>query len=169
MILSLGEKGGAVLEKRRKEAQASAAYLNLDGIWLFDFPDTKLQENINQIIHEIDSVVRKFRITTILTHSPNGIHQDHRAVFEAGRVAARGDVSLLCYEDVRTDQGFAPNFFIDITEFIDVKLRLVKFHKSQREKPYMDLESLKGRAAHRGLQAGVKYAEAFYSYKIVEK
>jgi LmbE family N-acetylglucosaminyl deacetylase len=172
IIFSSGEKGVKALkgkEKRKKEAYKVARYLGFDYLWICEFKDTELQENIPQMVKEIEDRIRQLKPDIVFTHSPEDIHQDHRAVFEATKIASRENVSLLCYEDVRTSHEFIPNFFVDIEDYIDDKLKLIKFHKSQRKKQYMDLECIKGRAAHRGLQAGVKYAEAFYVYKIVEK
>ncbi|MCP2604855.1 PIG-L family deacetylase, partial [Candidatus Aminicenantes bacterium AH-873-B07] len=172
IIFSSGEKGikdPKGKEKRKKEAYRVAKYLNFDHLWIYEFKDTELQKNISQMVKKIENRIRELKPDIVFTHSPQDIHQDHQAVFEATKIASRENVSLLCYEDVRTSQEFIPNFFVDIEEYIDDKLKLIKFYKSQRKKQYMDLECIKGRAAHRGLQAGVKYAEAFYVYKIVEK
>jgi LmbE family N-acetylglucosaminyl deacetylase len=172
IILSSGEEGirdTKGKEKRKKEAYQVAKYLNFDHLWIYEFKDTELEKNIPQMVKKIENRIKELNPDIVFTHSPQDIHQDHRAVFEATKIASRENVSLLCYEDVRTTQDFVPNFFVDIEEYIDDKLKLVKIYKSQRKKQYMDRESIRGRAAHRGLQAGVKYAEAFYVYKIVEK
>jgi LmbE family N-acetylglucosaminyl deacetylase len=119
------------------------------------------------MVAEIEAIVKKEQIRTIFTHTANDIHQDHRAVHEASLIAARGNISLFCYEDVSTDQQFVPNLFIDIGEFMELKLAAVRFHKSQLGKSYMNPTGIIGRAAHRGLQADVKCAEAFLAMKIV--
>lgn len=166
LIFSGGEKSGD-RNIRQAEAKEAANYLNYDILRLFNFPDTQFSAYIPHIVNEIEQLLKKYKISTIITHSPYDIHQDHRAIFEAAKIAAREQVSLLCYEDVSTDKEFIPNYFVDITEFIDIKLKAIKLFKTQKDKIYMSPEAIKGRAAHRGLQAGVKYAEAFLSYKII--
>jgi LmbE family N-acetylglucosaminyl deacetylase/tetratricopeptide (TPR) repeat protein len=167
LVLSTGEKGGAGAEQRKKEAEAAAYYLHVNGIRVCDFPDTQFGLHLNAMVAEIEAIVKKEKIRTIFTHTANDIHQDHRAVHEASRIAARGNISLFCYEDVSTDQQFVPNFFVDIGEFMEIKLAAVRFHKSQLGKSYMGPTGIIGRAAHRGLQADVKSAEAFLALKIV--
>jgi LmbE family N-acetylglucosaminyl deacetylase len=167
LVLSTGEKGGAGAEQRKKEAEAAAYYLHVNGIRVCDFSDTQLSQHLNEMVAEIEAIVRKEKIRTIFTHTANDIHQDHRAVHEASRIAARGNISLFCYEDVSTDQQFVPNFFVGIGEFMEIKLAAVRFHKSQLGKSYMNPTGIIGRAAHRGLQADVKSAEAFMALKIV--
>jgi LmbE family N-acetylglucosaminyl deacetylase len=89
-------------------------------------------------------------------------------VFEATKIAARGDRSLLCYEDVSTEAHFAANYFVDITDYLGDKVRVVQAHRTQRQKSYMSPENITGRALHRGMQTGVRYAEAFLLYKGVD-
>jgi len=81
-------------------------------------------------------------------------------------VAAR-NISVLCYEDVSTPREFVPNYFVDVTGYIEDKMKLITFHKTQENKTYMDPEVIKGRAAHRGLHGGVQYAEAYRIHKLL--
>ena len=99
-------------------------------------------------------------------NSPHETHGDHVAVFEAAKEAAR-KCSLLCYESISAPKEFVPNYFVDITPYLPDKLSAVSSHRTQRGKFYMNEELVKGRAAHRGLQAGVPYAEAFWIYRWV--
>jgi LmbE family N-acetylglucosaminyl deacetylase len=61
----------------------------------------------------------------------------------------------------------APGFYLDISEVIEVKVRMLACHASQREwllrQHGMDhyLDSMTEWAARRGAEAGVTYAEAF--------
>jgi LmbE family N-acetylglucosaminyl deacetylase len=100
----------------------------------------------------------------VITHSFRETHGDHVAVFEAAKEAARR-ASLLCFETVSTPQEFVPNFFVDVTPYLARKLQAIGVHRSQGEKLYMDPEMVRGRAAHRGLQVGLPYAEAFWVYR----
>jgi LmbE family N-acetylglucosaminyl deacetylase len=102
----------------------------------------------------------------VITHSFREIHGDHVAVFEAAKEAARR-CSLMCFETVSTPPEFVPNYFADVTAFFDDKLKAIAAHRSQGDKAYMDPELVRGRAAHRGLQVNVPYAEAFWVYRWV--
>jgi len=166
IIFSAGEKGGNE-DIRKKEAMDACNYLSVDTLRILTFPDTEFPSYLSKIVQEIEYWIKYQKVSTIFVHSPQDIHQDHKTIFEAAKIAARDQYSLISYEDVRTEQDFIPNYFVDITEYIDVKLKAVSFYKSQKEKIYMDLECIKGRAAHRGFQAGVKYAEAFFCHKII--
>ena len=168
LTLTKGERGGDNNHRREKEANRSADFMNLDGYWLLDFPDTQLQDKPVEIKEAIEAIIKKVSPVTVITHNPHDSHGDHRATFAATKEAARLVPVLLCYESVSTPEDFKPDFYVDITEFLRDMLKAIRLHKTQSEKTYMDPELLKGRAAHRGIQCGVPYASAFKVYRIVE-
>lgn len=166
LTVTKGEKGSRKNGDREKEARRAARFMELDGHWALEFSDTGLQNSIAQMKDAIEEKIKETGATVVLTHSAIDIHADHQAVFEATKVAAR-NISLLCYEDVSTPKEFVPNYYVDITAYIEDKAKLIAFHKTQGDKTYMDPEVIKGRAAHRGLQSGVQYAEAFRIHKFL--
>lgn len=165
LVMSMGEKGtSGTAARRREEAEAAARVLGLDDLEILDFPDSRLRDHRNDIQQAIEERIKKLDIRMVITHGPEETHSDHRTVFEAAREAARGH-SLICFESISSPKEFIPNFFVDITPYLPEKIRAIGLHKSQQEKLYMDPEIVKGRAAHRGLQAGVPFAEAFWIYR----
>lgn len=166
LTMSKGEKGAQQDGRRETELRRAARFMELDGVSVLNFPDTALTSSITGMKDAIEQMIKETGATMVLTHSALDIHADHQAVFEATKVAAR-NISVLCYEDVSTPREFVPNYFVDVTAYIEDKMKLVSFHRSQADKSYMDPEVVKGRAAHRGIQAGVQYAEALRIYKIL--
>ena len=167
LVITKGENGTkAPAEKRQTEAQMVAAGLGLENLWVLDFPDTQLRQHITGIREAIEKKIEELGIQIVITHSLHETHGDHAAIFEAAKEASR-TCSLLCYESISAPKEFVPNYFVDITSYLPDKLRAIGMHKTQRDKFYMDPELIRGRAAHRGLQAGVRYAEAFWIYKWV--
>jgi LmbE family N-acetylglucosaminyl deacetylase/tetratricopeptide (TPR) repeat protein len=168
LTLTKGERGGDNNHRREKEANRSADFMNLDGYWLMDFPDTQLLDKPVEIKEAIEDIIKKTSPTTVLTHNPHDSHGDHRATFVATKEAARMVPTFLCYESVSTPEDFKPDFYVDVTAFLKDMLQAIRLHKTQSEKTYMNPELLTGRAAHRGIQCGVPYASAFKVYRIVE-
>jgi len=169
VVLTTGERGIETNGSPRRYEQVRAArFAAFDDFWVYDFPDTMLKDRFREIKDVIESKVRETGATTILTHTPIDIHSDHKTVFEATKEAARSGAAVYCYEDVSTPGEFVPNYYSDISGYIEEKIRLLAFHKTQEHKLYMDPESIKGRAAHRGLQSGSQYAEAFLVHRIVQ-
>lgn len=168
LTLTKGERGGDNNHRREKEASRSADFMDLDGYWILDFPDTQLLDKPVEIKEAIEAFIKNINPATVLTHNPHDSHGDHRATFAATKEAARTVPTFLCYESVSTPEDFKPDFYVDITEHLKDMLRAIGLHKTQSEKSYMNPELLKGRAAHRGIQCGVPYASAFKVYRIVE-
>jgi len=168
LVMTQGEIGtSAPAGVREGEARQGANQLGLSNLWVLSYPDTHLREHISAMREVIETKIRELGIQMVITHSPHETHGDHLAVFEAAKEAARS-CSLLCYESISAPKEFVPNYFVDITAFLPDKLLAISSHKTQRRKFYMDSELVKGRAAHRGLQAGVPYAEAFWVYRWVQ-
>lgn len=166
LTMSRGERGARENGNREAELRKAAKFMELDNFWVMDFPDTGLKDCVTPMKDAIEEKIKETGATVILTHTAIDIHSDHRAVFDATKVAARS-ISVLCYEDVSTPREFVPNYFIDITGYISDKMRIIGFHRTQEDKNYMNPEVIKGRAAHRGIQAGVEFAEAFRIYKLL--
>ncbi len=167
LTLTKGERGTEGINAREIEARNAASFMELDDYWILDFADTHVQDNIGEVKEKIEEIIRKVAPTVVLVHNPHDPHADHRAAFTATKEAARLVPAVLCYESVGTPADYRPDHFVDITDHLAETLHLIDFHKSQKNKSYMDHELLKGRAAHRGIQAGVPYAMAFQSYRIV--
>jgi LmbE family N-acetylglucosaminyl deacetylase/tetratricopeptide (TPR) repeat protein len=166
LTMSRGERGGDP-DRRPREAARATSYIGLDGYWVLDFPDTRLGDNVPALRATIEEKIGEIGATMVLTHADVDVHGDHRAVNAATREAARSVPTVLCYEDVSTSQDFEPNYFVDITGYVDDHLRAVSFHRSQSGRTYMDPEVIRGRAAHRGMQIGRSFAMAFRTLNVV--
>jgi LmbE family N-acetylglucosaminyl deacetylase len=104
-------------------------------------------------------------------------HVDHRRVFDAAQVAARpvgagrGIKLLAAYETLSethwnapaVEPPFVPNWCVDTTDAIDVKMAAMQCYESQLHPFPMprSLEALRALALFRGSQSGTAYAEAF--------
>ena len=125
-------------------------------------------------------VIRTTQPDVIFTHSPQDYMPDHTAVsklvFDASfaasvphyRTAVPGasEVTPIYYMDTLAGVGFMPEEYVDVSEFIDLKMEMLECHVSQmkwmREHDHIDFaEFVKTCARYRGLQCGVQYAEAF--------
>jgi LmbE family N-acetylglucosaminyl deacetylase/tetratricopeptide (TPR) repeat protein len=167
LTLTRGEKGTDREDVRQAEAERAARFLGLDGYWILDFPDTGLQQHIPLLKQVIEAKIQELSPTMVLTHTEVDVHGDHRAVSAATREAARSVRTVLCYEDVSTSDQFSPNYFVDITEYVDGHLKACALHRTQEHRTYMDPRVIQGRAAHRGMQIGARFAMAFRTLNMV--
>ncbi len=160
LVLTQGERGGNA-QVRPTEAHRGADFLGLDQTQVLDFCDTRLQEQSVEIMEAVEKVIREFRPHIILTHSARDQHQDHQVVHEAVLRAGRNHSTILCYESPSVTPAFTPTFFVDIADYVDVKIEGIKEHWDQRGKPYVQAERVRGTAVFRGGQAKIRYAEGF--------
>ena len=160
LVMTQGEQGGNA-ETRPEEARRGASFLGLDRLQIEHFTDTRLQEQPRDLLAAIETAIRDFQPDIILTHSSHDQHQDHQAVHEATLRAGRNHSTILCYESPSVTQDFSPSIFVDIDNYVDVKIESIREHWGQRDKPYVDPEQMRGIALFRGGQAKVHVAEGF--------
>ncbi len=69
------------------------------------------------------------------------------------------------------ENSFAPNYFVDISSFIDKKNEIMKIYSSEiKEHPFPRSErNIRALATYRGAQCGVDSAEAFMILKEIWK
>jgi LmbE family N-acetylglucosaminyl deacetylase len=160
IVMSHGGRGGDG-ESREREAIAGAKSLEVEGISVQDFTDSKMATEIEQMVTVIELAVDLFRPDVILTHSAHDQHQDHHAVHLATLRAGRRSPTILCFESPSVTSEFAPSYFVDISQYIDAKISAVERHKDQAGKPYVGAKVLRGAAVFRGGQGRTDEAEGF--------
>jgi LmbE family N-acetylglucosaminyl deacetylase len=165
LIVSGGECGGNS-SSRYIEAMKGAEFLGINKVEIMDFPDTRLDNFVLEISKQIEIVVNEFKPDIVFTHSIHDIHQDHRAVHYATVRACRNLSTILCYESPSITQYFQPNVFVNIEQYIDVKIESIREHEDQNKKSYVQPEQVYGKAIFRGTQAKLKQAEGFEAIRI---
>ena len=68
------------------------------------------------------------------------------------------------YKVAERSHGFIPNVFVDITDYLDKKIEIMKTYKSEIDaSPFpRNEDAIRGLASYRGATAHYKYSEAFY-------
>jgi LmbE family N-acetylglucosaminyl deacetylase len=105
----------------------------------------------------------------ILTHYREDGHQDHRIVSDLTWNTFRNH-TILEYEIPKFDDDTgSPNAFLPLSEEIAVRKAqiIVTSFASQSGKPWMTPDAFLGLMRLRGIQCQTRYAEAFYSRKMV--
>lgn len=128
LTLSRGAAGGDV-NVRMAEAYRAAEILGAR-LQLANLRDAHISEGV-KTIEIIEAAVREVRPTHIYTHCSEDTHQDHRAVHAASLVATRGVPNVYCYQSPSSTVEFSPQRFVDITHFIDQKIKVINAYRSQ--------------------------------------
>jgi LmbE family N-acetylglucosaminyl deacetylase len=160
LVMTHGAKGGNA-SVRPDEAREGGKFLGFSQVKIMDFNDTHLSEQANEMVQVIEELIRQVKPDLILTHSIHDVHQDHQAVYEATLRAGRAQSSILCYESPSVTAEFRPTFYVEVKDYVQVKIESIRTHWDQRDKPYMKEEQIRGKLAFRGGQAKVGYAEGF--------
>lgn len=165
------------VEKVRAEMKEALAVIGVTSVKALDFPAPELDIVARrQLAGAIDQVIRELRATTVYIPHYGDIHADHEAVYQAALVASRPINNcpvrrLLCYETLSETEWaspfghhtFIPTVFIDVADYLDVKLEAMRHYGSQlKESPHpRSLRSIQALAELRGGTVGLAAAEAF--------
>lgn len=163
-------KNKRMIQIRKNACMKSGKLLGISNFDFLDFPDMKL-DSIPQleINKKIEKIIRKYNPHTVYTTPPNDLNKDHQKVFESTLVASRPSSSnvkkIMCYEiPSYTRYPFAPTVYENISkDILSIKIKACKIYKTEIEKfPHpRSLKSITNMAIRRGIEAGIKYAEAF--------
>jgi LmbE family N-acetylglucosaminyl deacetylase len=167
-VASDGARGGEGPVRRQEQADSALIVGAREVLW-GDYPDTELPLDRDLIVR-LETVLRQVQPRMIFVHYPDDTHQDHRHLAQATMSATRYVPNFLFYEGPTT-QNFTPNCFSDIEKVLDRKLACLEAHHSQVARTNIEdltiLELAVSTANFRGIQARVKYAEAFQSIRLL--
>ncbi len=165
------------VEQTRSELAAAHQLLGVDGVHFLDFPAPRLDMvPCHELADRLTRLVREIQPQTVYAPHWGDLHSDHKAVYWATMVATRPTCGsrvqrLLCYETLSetewggpsADSAFSPTVFIDIGEFLSIKLQAMACYRTQlKEFPQSrSLRSLEALARLRGSTVGLDAAEAF--------
>jgi len=192
-VLCRGDKGlraGEVIdnlaEMRQAEATQAAAIVGARLFW-FGANDAELFDGLPQR-RALVEIYRQFRPTLIIAHFAQDYHPDHRAAAQLAEAASwfcasRGyktespaleAAPAVWFADALNMSGFAPHFFIDVSQQLELKKKMLACHQSQirrgGDRDFAPLtELMLHQAQSRGAEAGVFAAEAFAAHHVFKR
>ena len=121
-----------------------AAYSCSEFIQLSHAPATLDQVPKSQLIGELSKIVTRIKPTDVYLPFKGDVHSDHGVVFEAAVAATKSfrhpyvERTLVFETQSETDfnlapdsMGFRPNVFIDISNFVEKKIRIAENYKDE--------------------------------------
>jgi LmbE family N-acetylglucosaminyl deacetylase len=133
ILCTLGGVSGDPNE-RREETYRAASILGIERLTIMDYPVSKINKPSAEFAREITKLLRAIRPDRVYSHTPFDYHQVHYAVNKAVVSACNKESirDLLFFEIISsTSTDFKPNAFVDITDFIELKIKSLQAHKSQ--------------------------------------
>lgn len=178
------DESKTLLKMYGKETIAALNIMGLDekNVSICKLPNNRLdQVDLLDIVKIIEKFIKEHHIEVIYTHYYQDLNIDHELVSRATVTAARSlplypVKELYFFETLSsTEYGlpinkvFAPNYFEDISEVLDVKLNAMNCYKSElRDVPHpRNLETIKMNAMLWGRKVGIAAAEAFQVGRII--
>ncbi len=149
---------------------SESIFFDNPAVMLSNIPVSDFNQSIMKIVERIEP--------HILMMPYYDRHIDHRVIFDAAMVAARPvgvgkNIQVVAaYETLsethwnapHIEPNFTPNWVIDISKYIDLKLEAMACYQSQLH-PFpqpRSIEALRALALFRGSQAGFGYGEGFH-------
>lgn len=166
-----------VWEQTVEEARLAHAVIGVKNSIFMDNPAVMLGEiPVPELNDKVLRIVREVAPDILLVPFYDR-HIDHRLVFETVMVAARPvgvgrhlrivaayeTLSETHWNAPHIEPSFAPNWCVDISDEIDVKLQAVRCYQSAIDgsPEARSIEAVRALALFRGSQAGMAFAEAF--------
>ncbi len=170
-------------EETVSEAYSAFSVLGVKESEFLEIPATMIGDQpLHEVNARISKVVNDFNPHIVLCPYPDR-HIDHRLVFESVMVATRPvgvgkDIEIVAaYETLsethwnapHIEPNFTPNWVVDISDHISMKLNALECYKSQiSEFPGpRSIEAVEALARFRGTQAGFGYGEGFQIVRMI--
>ena len=174
-----------IVKIRHEEAQNSADVIGAKLVWM-DNDDALFFNSREQRIRFVE-MIREEQPDVILTHSLRDYNPDHEMtanivhdcvpILPLVNLPAKGAMDLsptVYYWETQSGLGFVPTEYVDISDYMETKKRMMACHisqvawmKVQAKDAYDTLEKggffegIEIQSRYRGLQSNVMYAEGF--------
>lgn len=171
------EKYSYELSELANSAQKANDILGVSSLTLHDFPDNRMDSiDLLDIIKVVEGFIKKYKPEVVYTHHAGDLNIDHRLVHEAVVTACRPvpfyPVKMLLFFEIPSSTDwqmpglapcFIPNWFVDVSDTLSLKLRALDIYKSEmRIWPHArSIPALEYLSRWRGASVGVEAAEAF--------
>ena len=170
-----------LIEKRDKEIEEVANAFQFQDVLRLNLPTTRVDEiSMSDLISRISAVFNKIQPEILYLPFKFDIHSDHRKLFDAAfsctktfrypsikKILMMETISETDFAPALSQSAFVPNVFVNISEFIDKKIEIMKIFASEIKKhPFpRNEQTMRSLAMLRGAQSGVDFAEGFMLLK----
>lgn len=168
-----------------ESAQRANNILGVSSLSFHNFPDNRMDSvDLLDVVKVVERYINKIKPDLIYTHHWGDLNIDHRITNEAVITACRPVPgcfyeTILFFEVVSSTEWqvsssqkmFSPNWYVDITHTLDIKIDALKAYSSEmRDWPHpRSIESVKHLARLRGSSIGCDVAEAFMLGRHIKK
>ncbi|MBP3754181.1 MAG: PIG-L family deacetylase [Lachnospiraceae bacterium] len=164
-----------VKERNREILLVNEAY-DFSGFYNFEMKPAGMEQyETGELVSKFKSVLEEVKPELLFLPFGFDVHSDHRVIFDSVYSCIKSFrapylKTVLCMEIIsETDHAFrmnsfSPNVFVDISDYIEKKIDIMKIYKSEINQPPFprNEQAIRGLASYRGATAYHKCSEAFY-------
>lgn len=120
------------------------------------------------LMQKIETIIFEKNIDTVFMHADGDFNQDHNEAYRLCLTAARHCDNIFLYESngYLRAKAFYPNYFVDISDYIDVKKKALSQYDSAHNRFGRLFETSIDKNHIWGYANGCEYAEAFLVLKM---
>jgi len=179
IVTGISEEYGWTAERvqqRDEEIDQVAKLMGFSEVFNLQLPTTRLDTlSMQELINQFSVVFKAFEPEQLFLPNRSDAHTDHRVVYDAAAACTKwfrypSIRRVLAYETlsetgfgIGAESVFDPNYFVDITGFLERKLHVMAVYQSELGTfPFpRSVEAIRALAAVRGVASGFVAAEAF--------
>lgn len=174
-----------LIKTRKEEQREAASILGIKDVVFLDYEDGYVEDS-HDLRRDLIREMRRYKPQVVVSMDPTTFyrgnryvnHTDHRTLGLAFMAAlSPGVTTVPLYREELYDKGFephrpdvvllgsndAPDFYVDISDYVDVKIKAIRAHVSQFGEAAPAGDMMKNLSAFHAQQSGmdIEYAEAF--------
>ncbi len=173
------------VQSRQEEIEKVSKAFGFTKVFQMGYPTMSLStSSLKTLIPEISKIFTEVEPEIIYTLNRSDAHSDHRFLFDAVAACTKSFrypyiKQVLMYECISEtefapclpERVFIPNYFVDITPFMDEKIRILQIFESELgNHPFpRSIKNVEALSIFRGASVGVEFAEAFQIIKFIDK
>ncbi len=181
LICTQSDKTKPFYKVRKKEIKEVSKLYKFDSVAHLKLKTMQVDEySMSFLIGKISKIIHDIKPNIIYLPFKGDVHSDHRKIFEAvysctksfrypfiKKIYMMETLSETEFAPSSNEDSFIPNVFIDISKYMDEKLKIMNIYKSELEKhPFpRSKRNIKALGTFRGATADCEYAESFILIK----
>ncbi|QPH98686.1 PIG-L family deacetylase [Campylobacter concisus] len=181
LICTKIDEGSDYYTTRENEIKRASDVYKFDGVFSLGLKTMRVDEySMGELIGKVSKVINEVKPNIIYLPFRGDVHSDHRKIFEASysctkafrypfikKIYMMETLSETEFAPSTKEDSFIPNSFVDISEYFEKKIEIMKIFKSEvAEHPFPRSEkNIRALAVLRGATCGCEYAESFMLLK----
>lgn len=168
LTISIGGKFDISSGQRRFDECQSIynEFANINGSFLLD--DHTINFGYDHLVHLIETKYDMSQYDLIMLPPDEDTHHDHKKINVVGMALARKEkCAIIDYKTPSTLETWIPNYFVDVTLYIDNKIQQLHKFKTQSKHLYFTSDVIKDfHTNYQCSRRGIQYVEMFKIHRL---